>query len=140
MLSFLYVLKILTSLLSSNFELDASESSWEILRWLSLLKRKPSRPGVVGSMLLWFRRRKLLINPFFLEILIEVIASLNLFFSFDWIAIPSKELLESFYIYNNESFNVFSLIAFITWTQLTLLIDCICSIFSDDYLREPFII
>jgi len=47
------VLKTWTSFSSANLELDDSESSssWEILLWLNLEKPKPSRPGVVGSIL-----------------------------------------------------------------------------------------
>jgi hypothetical protein len=119
-LSFVYGKISLLSSVSDRESDDWDSISSEIIRWANLREPyKTSRPGVEGSMLFRLRRRKLLIKPFFFEVLIEVRASVNLFYNLDWSHIPYKELLESFYIYNNDDFNWFCLIAYRTWTQWT---------------------
>ena len=104
---------ITISLLFTDNESRESVSSYEILRWLSLFLLldnlrdfKASSPGVEGSILCLLRSKKLLIKPFFFEpVLIEVNASVNLFYSYVCAKIPYRELLESFYIYIKVNFN-----------------------------------
>jgi hypothetical protein len=83
-LSFVYGKISLLSSVSDRESDDWDSISSEIIRWANLREPyKTSRPGVEGSMLFRLRRRKLLIKPFFFEVLIEVRASVNLFYNLD---------------------------------------------------------